>query len=337
MRALIIAATLVTVLTLCACTSSDRHDGREPDTPTVIARVVLPADSFVPDTAPVGRALADTVNGRVTPFAHNPLQGLSSLVPLGGDTYLALQDNGFGSRDNSPDVPLMWYRLLVTWPGDASAADASQGRVDLLDHVVLTDPDGYLPSPLPLSWPEGDRPLSGADLDPESFVRLADGSIWLGEEFGPWLLHFDAQGRLLAPPVDIPVPAALAGFARGRAYLRSPNHPALLDLPADPRTAAANLPGSGGIEGLAAGADGRRLYLTIEKGLLDDPVCTRRLILEFDTTTAHFTGRSWFYRTEACDAALVALDLIGNDVLLITERDGREGPAARLKRISGLT
>ena len=346
MRALIIAAAVIAAPTLCACTSSDRNGDQEqetpvpvsgstggPATPTVVARVILPADTFVPGTAPVGRALADTINGRVAPFVHNPLQGLSSLVPLGGDTYLALQDNGFGSRQNSPDVPLMWYRLQVAWPGDKAAADAPQGPVNLLDPVVLTDPDGHLPSPLPLTWPDGERPLSGADLDPESFVRLADESIWLGEEFGPWLLHFDAQGRLLAPPIDIPVPAPLADFARGQSHLRSPNHPSLLGLPADQRAAASNLPGSGGIEGLATSADDRRLYLTIEKGLLDDPICTRRFILEFDTVAAHFTGRFWFYRAETCDAALVALDLIDNDLLLITERDGGQGETAHLKRI----
>ena len=57
--------------------------------------------------------------------------------------------------------------------------------------VSLTDPGGYLDFTLRSAGAA--RPLTGGDLDPESFVRLADGSCWIGEEFGPFLLHVDAD------------------------------------------------------------------------------------------------------------------------------------------------
>ena len=37
------------------------------------------------------------------------------------------------------------------------------------------------------------RLLTGADFDVESIARMKDGTFWVGEEFGPYLLHFDAQ------------------------------------------------------------------------------------------------------------------------------------------------
>ena len=34
---------------------------------------------------------------------------------------------------------------------------------------------------------------------------MDDGTFWVGEEFGPYLLHFDAEGQLLSAPVRHPV------------------------------------------------------------------------------------------------------------------------------------
>ena len=34
-------------------------------------------------------------------------------------------------------------------------------------------------------------------VDPEALVRLADGTFWVGEEYGPSLLRVAADGRIL--------------------------------------------------------------------------------------------------------------------------------------------
>ena len=152
-------------------------------------RAVLPADTFAPGPA-VGGALADTVNGRATPFASPPVQGFSSLVVLPGGGYLALMDNGFGTLANSGDFPLRWFRLRV---------DLDQGRVAVLGLVDIADPQRRLP--FPIVQPAGPRILTGGDFDPESWVRLDDGTFWIGEEFGPFLLHVGDDGALLTEPV----------------------------------------------------------------------------------------------------------------------------------------
>lgn len=59
-----------------------------------------------------------------------------------------------------------------------------------------------------------DRLLTGGDIDPES-LQQANGDLWVGDEFGPWLLHFDRHGVLLDPPYPVP------------GDLRSPNNPLL--------------------------------------------------------------------------------------------------------------
>jgi glycerophosphoryl diester phosphodiesterase len=79
------------------------------------------------------------------------------------------------------------------------------------------------------------RLLTGADLDPESLVRMRDGSLWIGDEFGPFLLHFDADGRLLEPALELGLPAdpgALAPGAGGSATLSAAGRPWTAGRPA---------------------------------------------------------------------------------------------------------
>ena len=286
------------------------------ETPTrgveLSGRAVLAADTFA-DGPPVGRFLAAEINGRKTPFASVPVQGFSSLVRAGResrDGYIGLSDNGFGSQGNSGDVPLRWYRLGI---------DMAAGTVTVHGHVDLSD---------------SLRSLNGADFDPESLVRLDDGTFWIGEEFGPFLLHLDGDGRLLAAPVSVPVPDALRSHARGQDHLRSPDHPELAGLADDTaKLRAANLPRSGGVEGLARNRDGTLLYVAVEKALLDDPERDRRMILVFDTQRGVFTGRHWYYRMDRADLSIASLEAFDDDLLLVIERDEEEGHEAEIKRI----
>jgi len=320
MRRLLPLMLSVLTLLLIACGSSDV------DVVTLTGRAVLPADTFT-DGPPVGSALAAKINGRHPPFAAVPVQGFSSLVPGVDGTMLVLQDNGFGTRGNSPDVPLRWYRLRL----HLDFPPHKGGRVEVLGHRDLHDPDRRITFPLQGGLPG--RGLSGADFDPESFVQLDEGTLWIGEEFGPYLLHVDANGRLLDAPVPVPVPAPLREYARGTVHLRTLDHPDLRSL--EPHLAArrANLPASGGLEGLARTPGGDRLYAAVEKALLDDPQPLRRVILEFDPGRGVFTGRSWLHRVDMIGVSIASLEAVDANVLLLVERDEKEGAAAAIKRI----
>lgn len=288
------------------------------------ARVVLPADTFAGD-GPVGAALDTTVNGRVLPLAQVPVQGFSSLLAR-GDELLALQDNGLGTLANSADCPLRWYRLAPDWTG---------GAVTVVGTVELRDPDRLLPFALAgAERLRGDRRLSGADLDPEAMVAMDDGTFWVADEFGPSLVHVDATGALLDKPAYVAVPPALREFARGSPYLRTPDHPDFRSLRNDAsRRDLANLPRSGGIEGLARSGDGALLYAAVEKGMLDDPDPVRRVILEFEPARRGVTGRAWFYRASAPGVSLSSLESDGAGGLLVLERDAGEGRQAAIKRV----
>jgi len=289
------AAGLVLGLGLVAVPASASSHG--PAVPTLTAFASLPALTFVPGSEPSGAALGTTpVNGIAAPWDDQPVQGFSGVLPNGDGTYDVLSDNGFGTKANSADFLLRIQRIGPV---------PRTGQVDVLGGINLTDPAKKVP--FPLTRP--DRVLTGADFDVESIVRAADGSLWLGDEFGPYLLHFDRAGRLLQAP--IPLPGVFA-----------PENPA----------GTANLGSSKGFEGTAHSPDGRYLYPLLEGTVAGDTPGDLRFH-EFDTRRGAYTGERWTYRLESPSHAIGDAIPVDANRFLIIERDNNQGDAASVKRI----
>jgi hypothetical protein len=260
----------------------------------------LPAQSFVSGSEPSGTLLGTTpINGITPPFADQPVQGFSGVLRNSDGTFDVLSDNGYGAKNNSADFILRIQRL---------APDFDKGTVDVVGGINLTDPDGKVP--FALTRP--DRVLTGADLDVESFVRVADGSYWIGDEFGPFLLHFDRAGRLLQAPVPLP------GVFAPENPLRGDNPP--------------NLASSKGFEGMTRSPDGRTLYPLLEGTVAGDPAGSLRLN-EFSLATGAYTGRRFVYQLADPANAIGDATMVDDHRLLVIERDGGQGDAARFKRI----
>lgn len=121
------------------------------------------------------------------PFKGQPLQGFSGLKSAGDGTFWVLQDNGFGSKLNSADAMLVLHRIKPDW---------ASGKVEILQTTFLHDPDKKIPFPITLEG-TSKRYLTGADLDVESFQPIGD-SVWIGDEFGPYLIRIDRSGKVAA-------------------------------------------------------------------------------------------------------------------------------------------
>jgi glycerophosphoryl diester phosphodiesterase len=157
---------------------------------------LLPADTFA-DGPPSGNFI--TTTNRPLPFASQPVQGFSGVQFADPNSFYFLSDNGFGAKNNSADYLLRIYQADPNF----RMKDAGNASVSILDFIQLADPDQKVPFDI-VNARTSDRLLTGADFDLESVVFAGDGTIWIGEEFGPYLLHFDATGKLLDAPIPTP-------------------------------------------------------------------------------------------------------------------------------------
>ncbi|MEU8852892.1 esterase-like activity of phytase family protein [Streptomyces sp. NPDC048564] len=298
-RTSIMVSAAVLTVSLASPAVADRG-GQDFGRATLTGFASLPAQTFVPGSEPSGSAIgAGPFNGIAAPFAHQPVQGFSGVVNRRDGTFDVLSDNGYGNKANSADFLLRVHRV---------EPDTRTGKVKVLGGVNLSDPDRHVPFALT----RADRVLTGADFDVESIVRMPDGTYWMGDEFGPWLLHFSAKGRLLEAPI------ALDG-------VKAPENPYL-------DGAQPNIASSKGFEGLVRSVDGRRLYPLLEGTVTGDTPGDLRFS-EFDLRKRAYTGKRFVYRLESTANAIGDAIAVDRHRFLVIERDGGQGDTARFKRI----
>jgi hypothetical protein len=271
---------------------------------TLEKRAILPAEA----TAPAPWNGAPDTEPAPAPGSRQPVGGFSALVDAPGrDVYWAMPDNGFGNKANSRSFILRVYRVRAAW----ETARGGAGEVEILDWISLRDPDELIPFAIVREGSD-DRLLTGGDFDPESMRIARDGTLWFGEEFGPFLLHTDRTGRVLEAPIP----------TRG---VRSPDYPGIAPE-------QVNLARSNGFEGMALSGDGRKLYAALEGPLTTDTDKTRRWIHEFDLRTERYTGRRFQYRVADQSYLVSDFTSLGGDGYVVLERDNLENTQAMHKK-----
>jgi glycerophosphoryl diester phosphodiesterase len=304
------AAALAMVLAVPA--TAGHAEDRVPGHPVLLGRAVLPAETYAPGP-PSGTLLPPgTVNGITFPLPSQPVEGFSSIIDgRRRGEYLAMLDNGFGAKANSADFLIRAYDIrphFRTARGGSGTVD-----VDLTRFIAFRDPHRLIGFPI-VNEGTPDRLLTGGDIDPESLQRAPNGDLWVGDEFGPWLLHFDAAGRLLDPP--FPTPGGL----------RSPSNPHLAG-------AAPTQPNSRGFEAMGISRDGRYLYPTLEGATVAEAGTTRRYVFEFSVRDEAFTGRTWVYQTEQPGYLVADMTTVGRHRFAVIERDAGSGLNALFRKV----
>lgn len=177
---------------------------------------------------------------------------------------------------------------LPVRPGDPNSPGHDETGVDLFGNSLPADARG---------------------IDPESMVIAEDGTFWLGEEYFPSILHFDAQGKLLERFIPV-------GSGEADAAVEA--------LPKELLNRVANR----GFEGLAI--SGTKLFVFLQSPFNGENGVGR--IIEFDVKTKKTTAQ-YLYPFEGKGS-----DKIGDafvtpkGVLWVIERDDKVGPGAQ-KRI----
>jgi hypothetical protein len=207
------------------------------------------------------------------------------------------------------------------------------GSFRVTDVIILKDRDGRplsgMPNPLKAATTE--NPLDGQGkrlsqdlngIDAEGIVRLSDGTFWIGDENGPSLVHFAADGRMLARHV----PAGTEGDYAGANYQVIGSLPGIL----------VKRQANRGIEGIAISPDERFLYTIVQNPLANPDTAAYRQakntrILKFERATMRAVGEYVYtldnprtFRRDPSDAQndprISELMAIGLDRLVVLER-----------------
>ena len=152
-------------------------------------------------------------------------------------------------------LPPTTLQLQLTQAGGMLLRDATgklfTGR-DPQDGMVTR---GGIAYPMP---PAGDPGAGKISMDAEAVSFLADGSFYVGDEYGPTVYRFDAAGHqvgaIQAGPDVLPMVNGKLNFGADK------------DVPAG----TTGRRGNQGMEGVSASPDGKRLFAVLQSGTLQD-------------------------------------------------------------------
>ncbi|WP_386166878.1 esterase-like activity of phytase family protein [Sulfitobacter pontiacus] len=247
------------------------------------------------------------LTGLNLPFIGQPLQGFSGFAmnrAEDGSVYV-LTDNGFGSKANSPDTLLFFSRM---------DADFDTGEVEIKETVFLHDPDFKVPFRISYGGTDS-RYLTGADFDLESIQRVGD-SIWIGEEFGPYLIEATLDGRIKGV-----YPTMVDGV-----QLKGPDTPGISATSV--RGTDWTVPRSGGYEGMALQPETGLLWAMLEKPLLaasGENEGDFLRVMAFDPEARDWTGEGFKFKLAEGATAIGDFNFIDETRALAIERDNGEG------------
>jgi len=260
--------------------------------------------------------LSTGINPRPTgwklPLSGQPIQGFSGVVAIDKNNFWVIVDNGFGFKNNSHDALLKIHQVRIDWV---------RSELTVTQTIFIHDRNHVVPFPIALET-DPSRYLTGADFDPESLQVTATG-FYLGDEFGPYLLHVAKDGALLAVH-DLKI---------NNQHYFSVDHPSK-PTPSKPDGApTAAIARSRGFEGMAASPDQKYLY-----PLLEGPIYNVHkekweghqgknslTIFQFDTAQQQFTTRRWRYVLENKKHNIGDFNFMNDRYAWVIERDNREG------------
>ncbi|MGG5210275.1 esterase-like activity of phytase family protein [Chryseobacterium sp. MIQD13] len=203
----------------------------------------------------------------------------------------------------------------------------AEGNIEVIKYIKLKNPSGQpitgLPNPAGMGSTgetayDSSGNVLGTDnygLDSESIVAAADGTFWVSDEYGPHIVHYNAEGVELERISPI-------GINTGSRKL-----PAVL----------AKRRANRGMEGLCITPDGKTLVGTIQstmyvpaKALATNTTLTR--IVTFDIATGQ-TKQYLYKQNGGASDSVCDITAISNTEFLVIERDGNFGSQGGSKKV----
>ena len=231
-------------------------------------------------------------------------------------TLYALPDRGWntnGTINYQNRIQKIQMTLKVEDP-TVSNPSGPNLNLKLLDTILLTDFEGTPTtgldaditgpyksfSQVPFTLPSANYTGNGfggagnggnrVSVDSEGIFLGSDGSFWISDEYGPFVYHFDSNGKMIGaikpPSALIPRRKKKTSYSADSPPLYEPD---LVPTPEDNPTGRNN---NQGFEGMTTNPDGTKLYVLLQSatnqdgGLDGDEANTRFLIYDISGESA---------------------------------------------------
>jgi hypothetical protein len=198
-----------------------------------------------------------------------------------GGTLFMLPDRGWNTT-GTVDFRGRLHRFEVTLNPLFSGSTTNQNQLQLqytgstLFHrfggipTTGLDPDAVQPGDLVFP----DLPIASSNshitLDNEAVVHVGDGTVWVSDEYGPYVYHYDHDGALLhvirPPDAFIPMRPDASGKLVENFSANSPPIGSTLNT-GNPVSGRQN---NQGFEGLAMSPDRKTLFILLQSALIQD-------------------------------------------------------------------
>lgn len=194
-------------------------------------------------------------------------------------TFFMQPDRGY-NNPGTTNWRARFFTLAITFnPTSLGSLSQNQVGITVADTTLLTEANGTPFTALDTAaGAAGLRSATGSlpvlpqafngrlSLDAEGIVRLPDGTLYISDEYGPYIYKFSAAGVLQAairpPAAFIPQRAGADSFASNNP---APGQPA--PAPLDPTVGRQN---NQGFEGLTLAPDGKTLFALLQSAARQD-------------------------------------------------------------------
>jgi hypothetical protein len=287
------------------------------------AAVVLLGTGGIPGDATDQSGLTGLLEDGVTP--KNQVGGLGSAI-----TYIGKSDRYFATPDRGPADGTTSYidrlykidiKLKATGPYGPNSFTVTPTVVGT---ALLSNKKGEQYTGYNLEF-DATGSTDSLRFDPEGVrVDACGDSVYISDEYGPYLYHFGLNGQRKGAPVKLPAKLGI-------------------DLPSSNPTTeltgnAFGRQANRGMEGLAISPDGNKLYGLMQNALIQDGglsgttrVATNSRLLELDQSSGEI--KEYYYPLEATSNGLNEITAVNDHQFLVIERDGKAGASAVFKKL----
>lgn len=261
--------------------------------------------------------LTNTIGSNIP---HDRFGGWGSAIAWTGqgNRYVVASDRGPG--DGGSAFRCRVHVIEIAVPGTVGG----ELKLSIAQTVLLTTSDGQ-----PYWGNTGNYKLRdqamGLRLDPEGVRVTRNGTLWISDEYGPWIDEFTMDGkqiRRIAPPEKF--------------QIAKPDGDPEKELP--PNNTSGRQPNRG-FEGLAISPGGERLYSILQSSLIQDGALdgenerTGRNIRVLELTIATGATRELVYPLNSASYGVSEIVAYSETGLLVLERDGKAGDKAKFRSL----